>query len=174
MTAHTFHSGSASVSVGGEVLAGAGVIGDSIGTTITQVLTTTGTIPGATRFSTETITIDKEASAALLPSCVAEDFAAAVMCITARAGPPGRSKEIPGLLVDTLNPAVRAASAPVPSATTAMADRKGAFRNAAAPASVQVEGLVAAEAAAGAEGLMGAVEVEGIGNRQLPYVSGRS
>ena len=48
---------------------------------------------------------------------------------------------------------VRAASAPVPSAAITMADKKEAFRSAAAPASVAAEGFMALEA----EGHEGAV-----------------
>jgi hypothetical protein len=138
-------------------------------------MATTGTTPGAIRFTTEAITIEEEASAALLPSCVGEYFAAAVLFTTARAEPSSPSTEIPGQLEDMLNPAVRAASAPVPSVATIMADRKGAFRRAEAPVLVAAKGLTGAAAgftAAEAEGLMGVVA--GIGNRQFRYVSGRS
>ena len=149
MAARTSRSETASESVGGEVLGGAGGIGDSIGITVTQRMATTGTTPGAIRFTTEAITIEEEVSAALLPSCVAEDFAAAMLFTTTRAGPPNPSTEIPGLLEDMLNPAVKAASAPVPSAATTMADRKGVFRHAEAPASVAAEGLTGAVAGVG-------------------------
>jgi hypothetical protein len=70
---------------------------------------------------------------------------------------PGLSSEIPGLLEDTLNRAVRAASAQVPSAATTMADRKGAIRHAVAPALVAAEDFMAVEA----EGFTGAVVVAG-------------
>jgi hypothetical protein len=136
-------------------------------------MATTGTTLGAIRFTTEAITIEAEANAASLPSCVAEDLAAALLFTTARAEPPGPSTEIPGLLADMLNPAVRAASAPVPSAATTMVDRKGAFRHAEAPASVEAEvpmGAVAAEDLTGAV----VVVVVDIGNRLFRYVSGRS
>ena len=53
------------------------------------------------------------------------------------------STETPRLLEAMQNPAVRAASARAPSATTTMADRKGAFRHAEAPASAAAEGRVA-------------------------------
>jgi len=55
-------------------------------------------------------------------------------------------KETTTLLEDTLNLAVRAASARVPSATTTMAGRKGVFRHAEVPASAAAEGRVAAVA----------------------------
>ncbi len=57
---------------------------------------------------------------------------------------PGLSTGTPRRLEDTRNPAVRAASAQVPSAATIMADRPGAFRHAEARAWV-VEQRVAAE-----------------------------
>ena len=63
--------------------------------------------------------------------------------------PPQRSgllKETIALLGDTLNLAVRAASARVPSATTTMAGRKGVFRHAEVPTSAAEEGRVAAVA----------------------------
>ena len=160
MAARTSRSETASESVGGEDLGGAGGIGDSIGITVMQRMATTGTTRGAIRFSTEAIIIEEEASVALLPSCVAEDLAPAVLFTTARAEPPGPSTEIPGLPEDTRNPAVRAASARVPSAATIMADRKGAFRRAEAPVLVAAEGLTGA--------------VTGIGNRRFRYVSGRT
>jgi hypothetical protein len=56
----------------------------------------------------------------------------------------GLLKETITLLEDTLNLAVRAASARAPSATTTMAGRKGVFRHAEVPASVAEEGRVAA------------------------------
>jgi len=71
----------------------------------------------------------------------------------------GPSTEITGLLEDTLNPAVRAASTPAPSAAMTMAGKKEAFRSAAAPASV-----AAGFTAVAAEGLTGAA---GIGNRSF-------
>ena len=77
------------------------------------------------------------------PASVAEVFAAAVRFTTARAERPGLSPEIPGLLEDMPNPAVRAASAPVPSAATTMADRYEVFRHAEPPASVVAEGSTA-------------------------------
>jgi len=138
-------------------------------------MATTGTTPGAIRFTTEAITIEEEASVALLPSCAAEGLAAALLFTTARAEPPSPSTEIPGPPEDMLNHTVRPASARVPSAATTTADRKGAFRHAEAPVWVAVEGPMGAMAegfmAGEAEVLMRAVA--GIGNRQFRYVSGR-
>ena len=69
---------------------------------------------------------------------------------------PDLSMAILRLLVATLNPTVRAASARAPSATTTTVDRKGAFRHAEAPASVAEEHTVAA-----------VVAPVGIGNRSF-------
>ena len=74
------------------------------------------------------------------------------------AQPPGLSAETHGLRGDTLNPAARAASARVPSATTTMADSRGVFRRVEAPASVAAEVFV---------------EGAGAGNRNLVMVPGR-
>ena len=68
---------------------------------------------------------------------------------------PSLSMEIPGLLEATLNLVVRAASAPAPSAVMTMADKKEAFRNAAAPASATAEDFREVEA----EGFMAVVAV---------------
>jgi hypothetical protein len=76
--------------------------------------------------------------------------------------------ETPGLLEDTLSLVGRAASARAPSEATTMADKKEAFRNAAAPASVAAEGFRAVEAeglAAVEAGVAGAVA--GTGNRRF-------
>jgi len=67
---------------------------------------------------------------------------------------PGLLKETTTLLEDTLNLAVRAASARVPSATTTMAGRKGVFRHAEVPASAAEEGRVAAVAGIDHRGFM--------------------
>jgi hypothetical protein len=74
--------------------------------------------------------------------------AAAAGLKTVQAQRPGLLKETITLLEATQNPAVRAASAPVPSATTTMADRKGAFRHAEAQASVAEENVAAEDLAA--------------------------
>src|SRR6266481_1139566 len=88
---------------------------------------TRGTASGATRFITATITIEAELRAAA--------FIATAPDITATG-----EGTVPAAMQ---NPAVRAASARAPSATTTMADRKGAFRHAEAPASAAAEGRVA-------------------------------
>jgi len=114
-------------------LDGAGGTGGSIGTTTTQCLTTVGITPGAERFTTEAVLPEEQAHAAELTT----------------AQLPGLSTETSRRLGDTLNPAVSAASAPAPSADTAMADRLRAFPRAEAPvwARVAEEDLVAVAAA---------------------------
>ena len=62
LAARTSRSESASESACSAVLDGAGVIGDSIGMTGTQFITTTGTTPGAARFTTGTISTEAAAS----------------------------------------------------------------------------------------------------------------
>ena len=54
-------------------LDGAGVIGDSIGITDTQSITTRGTTPTAIRFTTEAITTGEAASGAWQRTCAATD-----------------------------------------------------------------------------------------------------
>ena len=128
---------------------------------------TIGTTPGAPRFITGTTTTELEKRTANLAATTA-DLAAtraeivpaavkgtglAVRTLAVPAGlktvplqRPGHLKETTMLLEDTLNLAVRAASARVPSATTTMAGRKGVFRHAEVPASAAEEGRVAAVA----------------------------
>jgi hypothetical protein len=71
--------------------------------------------------------------------------AAAAGLKTVPAQRPGPLKEIITLREGTLNPAVKAVRDRAPSATTTMADRKGAFRLAEVPASAAEEGRVVAE-----------------------------
>src|SRR6266478_1003167 len=124
---------------------------------------TRGTAPGATRFITATTTIEVEMRAAELIATAADITATGAGIVPAAMKGTGRqmgtpegaaeittapaqrlrlSKETPRLEA-MQNPAVRAASARAPSATTTMADRKGAFRHAEAPASAAAEGRVA-------------------------------
>jgi len=60
----------------------------------------------------------------------------------------GRSTETSRQLVDTLLPAVKAASAPVPSAAMAMAEKQGAIRHAEVSVWVAAEDSTAAAGAA--------------------------
>ena len=131
LAARASHSESASESVGSEVLGGAGPIGDSIGITDTQFITTAGTTPKAGRFTTGPISTGEQARAAELGPGISVGVAEFTIV---PGPPPGLSAETPRLLEDMLNPAVRAASARAPSAATTMADRQGAFRPAEVPA----------------------------------------
>ena len=142
MAVLTFRSESASASASTEDLGGAGTIGDLIGTTTTQFITTTATTPGAPRSTTGTVTTEQEAHT--------------VVSTIAPVQRPGRSTETARRLAVTLNPAHMVAQNQARSAVTTVVARQEAIRRAAAPAS---EGLMAAEhrTAAGA----------GLGNRDL-------
>jgi hypothetical protein len=105
---------------------------------------TVGTTLGATRFTTEITSTEEESSGAKVSIGPADR--------------PDRSTETARLIEATRNRAVRAASARAPSAAMTMADKKGDFRNAAAPAWVAAERFIAGEA-----GLVGALA--DIGNR---------
>jgi hypothetical protein len=130
----TSHLESGSESVGGVVLDGDGGIGDSIGITIMPCLTTADTIPTAQRFTTGTVTFAVEWGARKLS--------------TARGQWPGLLTGIGRRPADTPRRAVRAASAPAPSAATTMADRPEAFPHAEAPASAgAAEGFTVVAAA---------------------------
>jgi hypothetical protein len=127
---------------------------------------TIGITPGVTRFITGTTTTELEKPAANLAVTTADSVATSAEIVPAAmrgTGPlvrtpavaaglktippqrPGLLKETTTVLEDTLNLAVRAASARVPSATMTMAGRKGVFRHAEVPASEE-EGRVAAVA----------------------------
>jgi hypothetical protein len=154
MTAHTFRSELDSESDSSEDMAGAGVIGDLIGTTDTRFITTTGTTREAARFTTETTIIEAEANATDSTAIVAEIVPAPMLGTglpasvverpTVPAPSPGHSTATARRREDTRNPAVRAGPARAPSAATTMADRREAFLHAEAPAWV-AEGLVAQE-----------------------------
>jgi hypothetical protein len=153
MAAHIFRSELASESASMAGMDGAGVIGDLIGITATQFITTTGITREATRFTTAAV-ITGEGRGAIFAAAATQatglQTGISAVAEGTAAEPPGPSTEIIALLVDTLNPAVKAACAPAPSAVTTVADRPGAFHHAAAPASV-AEGCVAAvDLAAGA------------------------
>jgi hypothetical protein len=163
MTARTSGSAPASQSVGSEVMDGAGIIGDAIGMTEPYFTTTTGTTLGVTHSITGTTSTGIEPNAVGLTATVVERVttpakgaglptgtsAGAAKFTTIPAQQPGLSVEIPGLLVDTMNPVGRAASARGPSAVMTVADKKEAFRHAEAPASVEAEGLAWAVAGIG-------------------------
>ena len=166
MAARTSRSESASESASSAVSDGAGLIGDSIGITISQFITTTGTTPEATVSTTGAISTEEGRAAEFTPTAVeleAEATSAGVAAFTTvRAQRPDPSTETPGLLEDMLNPAARAVSVRAPSADTTMADKQGAIRRAEAPASVE-ERPVAADLAAAAADLAAA----GAGNQNF-------
>ena len=130
---------------------------------------TIGTTLGAVRFITATTTIEAETRATELTAIAvdltaagAEMVLAAMLAAMKGTGPPTRTpavaaglktvpaqrpgllKETITLLEDTLNPAVKAVRARAPSATTAMADKKGASHHAEVPASAAGAARVAA------------------------------
>src|SRR5712664_3727857 len=124
---------------------------------------TIGTTLGAVRFITATTTIEAETRAAEL-TAIAVDLTATgaeiVLAAMKGTGPPTRTPSVaaglktaqrPGLLKetitlleDTLNPAVKAVRARAPSATTAMADKKGTSHHAEVPASAAAARVAAA------------------------------
>jgi len=125
---------------------------------------TIGTTPGATRFITGTTTTELEKRAANLAPTTADLAATRAEIVPAAmkgTGPPGRTpavlaglktvppqrpghlKETTTLLEDTLNLAVRAASARVPSAATTTAETQEAIHRAEVPASVAEQRVVA-------------------------------
>lgn len=140
----------ASESASSAVLDGAGVDGDSIGITDTHFITTAGTTPAATRFTTAAISIGAVVSVAAL---------SAIAVGRASAEATGPLTATTALLGDTLHLAVKAVSAPALSAVTTAVDRQEAFPRAEAPASAVAEGRVASAAVAVAAG---------IGNRNVP------
>src|ERR1019366_7641120 len=93
MAARTSHSESASESASSEVLDGAGLIGDSIGITDTQCITTTGTTPGAGRFTTGATSTEVEARAAEFTLVAVELKPAPTQGTGLLAGTPARSAE---------------------------------------------------------------------------------
>ena len=152
---------------------GAGITGDAIGTTIMRSTTTSDITRKAGRFITATDSIEANTPAVITitlkelhspqagtanahrvittvpkerDSLPAGKVKARAALKTVPPQRPGLLKETTTLLEDTLNLAVRAASARVPSATTTMAGRKGVFRHAEVPASAAEEGRVAAVA----------------------------
>ena len=129
MAARTCRLGWASESASSEVLAGAGIIGDSIGVAVSQPMAAAGTTRGATRFITGAAQPRGRGSAADFPAVPAQRT--------------GLSTETDRRREDTLHPAVRAAPARAPSATSRRVDRQRAIRHAEAPASVAEQRVAA-------------------------------
>ena len=163
MAARTCPLGWVLESATSEVLDGAGITGDSIGVADSQLLAAAGTTPEATRFIIGTASIGAGWGAAERPTvAVSTKVGARAADLPAVPAPgPRPSTETPGLREDTVHPAVRAASARAPSATSRGVDKQGAIRHAEAPALVAEEAVVAVEGVA-VEGVV--AEVVGIIN----------
>ncbi len=178
MAARTSRSESVSESASSAASDGVGLIGDSIGITDTQFITTIGTIRAATRFTTAAIITEEEARAAeltghsveLVPRPMQEiglqtgtpPGAARVSTVLAQR--PGLSTATPRLLEDMLNPAVRPAPARGPSAAIPMVDKQEAIRHAEARASAAEQRVAAVADLVVAVADLAAV-VADIGNR---------
>jgi hypothetical protein len=180
LAARIYRGAGASESGGLAVLDGAGVIGDSIGITTMQCLTTAGTTRVAERFTTGAIFIEEQAGAGDSTALAAElaldpmqgtglagTSAGAAESTTVPAERPGPSKETLRPLEDILHPAVKAALAQAPSAATTKVDRQGAIRPEEARASVVQRRGAGVERRAGAAAEQRAAAVAGIGNRIL-------
>src|SRR5208283_4504231 len=138
LAAHTSPSELASASAGTAVLAGAGITGDMIGTTITRSIITITTTPraelsitatpitAAAAHTGSTISISPAARAALTPPM--ETF------ITTLAPRQNPSKATTVLLVAMLRPPVKWVSNPAPIAGTTTADKPEATPRAVTPA----------------------------------------
>src|SRR5271154_3889348 len=126
-TEFTLSTDTASASDSSAASAGAGATGDSIGTTTTPFITTTGTTLGARRFTTATPTTEGEARA------VARSTVPALLA-------PGLSMATARPREDTRNRAVRAGPAPAPSAAMAVAEKNGVTLRAEAPALAEEAG----------------------------------
>jgi hypothetical protein len=166
MAVRISRSESALESASSAVLDGAGLIGDSIGITGTQYITTAGTTPGAPHFTIGAISTEEVADAAELAPAPAGTSQGAAEFPTVPAQRPDLSTEAPRLPEDTLHPAVRAASARAPSAATTMEDRQGAIRHAEAPAWVAEQRVAAVVDRVAAEVDLAAA-VAGVGNRSF-------
>ena len=196
LAARTSRSEWATESVSSEVLAGAGLIGDSIGVAITQLLAAAGTTRGATRFITEAATTEAGARAAEFPTAAAltEAGAQAAEFPTAAASTevgaqaadfPAVPAQRPELSTETgrrreatLHPAARKVSARAPSAASRRAGRQRAIRHGERPASAgeqrvaavaekRAVAVVEQRAAAGAEERVVAAGVVGTINQRF-------
>jgi hypothetical protein len=148
-------------------LDGAGVTGDSIGTTGGPCMAGAGTTPGAARSTTGAIfTVEVLRAADLAPAPSQGMPPDAAKSPTVQAKPLGLSMETTRLLAGTRHPAVRLAPARGPSAGTLRADRRGAILHAEAPALVMVqrEAVEVGQPVVAAEEDLGAA-VAGVGNR---------
>src|SRR5271157_112150 len=126
LAAHTSPSELASASAGTAVLAGAGITGDMIGTTITRSIITITTTPRAELSITATPITAAAARTALTPPM--ETF---IPTLAPRQNP---SKATTVLLVAMLRPPVKWVSNPAPIAGTTTADKPEATPRAVTPA----------------------------------------
>ena len=129
------------------VLAGAGLIGDSIGTTTTPSITTTGTTRRAGRFTTAARSIEAAGHAATLAQRRHREAwlagPEAQGCLTVLVQRQGLSRATDRPLEATLRPAVKAELARAPSAITIMAESHGATHRVGVPASAAERAVVA-------------------------------
>jgi hypothetical protein len=132
MAGHISTSAVVSELASSEATDGAGLVGDSTGTTTIQFTTAVGITRGAARSTTGIVSIAGRALAVVWGRGT-ETSAVAAECTTVRVEPPDRLKEIIGLRVDTPRPTARAASVRGLSADTIMAERPGPFLRAGAP-----------------------------------------
>src|SRR5271163_2016106 len=154
LAGHISRSGSALESDGLAVLGGAGATGDSIGMAGIQFTAAPDTTHQAGRFTTETISTDRD------PAVAADLMGVAAESTTIRGRCRGLSTEIPRLLgdtpsteipmliedspiADTPSTATRAGPAPTPSVGTTMAVRPGVSRRVEARASAVEAGFAA-------------------------------
>src|SRR5580658_4324614 len=147
-TVRSSRSDSASESVFLEDLAGAGVIGDSIGITAMQFTITTGTTRGAEHFTTGAISTAGEGTG-VGDSIDPVEEAGVEDSIGPKEG--ARSTETGRLPEDMQNLTVKAVPARGPSVATTVAERQEAFPHAGVPVLAVAEAFMAAvaEAAAG-------------------------
>jgi hypothetical protein len=150
----TCHSDLVLESAGSEVLAGAGLIGDSIGTADIQFMGGAGISPAAPRSTTGAISTEV---VGFVAEFIAEASKPAVVLphevesTTAQEQFLDLSMGIGRLPEDMRRPAVKVACAPVPSVALIMEARRGASRRADSPASV-AECAAVAEVTAAAVG----------------------
>lgn len=143
-----------SESVSSAALAGGGLIGDSIGITTIQFITTIGTTPGAGRSTTGAISTGElrlrvVAFVQERRRGLSQPQAGQGVCSIVPAERRGPSRGVDQLPGDMLHPAGKAESTPALSATTTMAERQEPIRRAEAPASVAGERMVVEGMAAG-------------------------
>ncbi len=156
--ARILHSDSGLGLGGSAGLDGAGIIGDSIGTTAMQFITTAGTTHGATRFTTGTLFTAEEGREADLTGRGREHRAIVAELSIVLENQRGLSTVITTRHADTLHLAVKAGRALAHSAGTSVEEIQGATLHAG------VRALAAEEERAGA-----AVEGAGVINKWVQF-----